>query len=154
MNILRKTVLLACLGMTSVAPTVRAGGEVFPMDNAAYNAECGSCHVPYPAQLLPKESWRALMRDLARHFGTDASLDAETARQIQSYLEANASRARAPAAKAPLRITQTDWFGREHDDVPPALWKHSAVKGPANCSACHTAAERGDYSERTLRLPR
>ena len=28
------------------------------------------------------------------------------------------------------------------------------VKTPANCGACHTTAERGDFSERGVRVPR
>jgi mono/diheme cytochrome c family protein len=34
------------------------------------------------------------------------------------------------------------------------MWKSAAVKGPANCAACHTRADDGEYSERTLRLPK
>ena len=45
-------------------------------------------------------------------------------------------------------------LAKEHDEVPAALWKSAAVKGPANCAACHTRAEDGDYAERSLRLPK
>jgi hypothetical protein len=38
--------------------------------------------------------------------------------------------------------------------VSASLWKSEAVRSPANCAACHTRAEQGDYSERTLRLPK
>lgn len=146
---------LALAATTALLPlTGWSDAEVFRVDHPAYQAECASCHIAYPPPLLPKESWRALMGDLANHFGTDASVDANTAQEIQRYLEANAGRARAGAAKPPLRITETRWFRREHDEVPAAVWKSPAVKSAANCGACHTQAERGDFSERSLRVPR
>ena len=81
------------------------------------------------------------------------SLDAKTSEEISRYLAAHAGRRDAPAGAEP-RITETRWFAREHDEVPAALWKGAAVKSPANCAACHTRADEGDYSERTLRLPK
>jgi Dihaem cytochrome c len=124
-----------------------------PLD-PAYRAECGSCHVAYPPKLLPAQSWRELMARLDRHFGSDASLDARTGAEIGRYLAANAGRRDAPLGAEP-RITETRWFSKEHDkEVPAALWKSTAVKSRANCAACHTRADDGDYSERSLRLPK
>jgi nitrate/TMAO reductase-like tetraheme cytochrome c subunit len=144
-----------------LAATLLAGGvqvaqadrEVFNVANPVYREECGSCHVPYPPQLLPKASWQAIMAGLDKHFGSDASLDAKTVKDIQVYLEFNASR-RAASGKPPLRITESAWFKREHDEVAASVWKSAAVKSAANCAACHTQADQGDYSERTLRVPK
>ena len=146
------TILVAVLAL-AVPSLARAEREVFDIGNPVYREECGGCHVAYPPQLLPKASWQAIMGGLDKHFGTDASLDPATAKTIQTYLETNASR-RAVTGKPPLRITDTAWFKREHDEVPAAKWSSAAVKSPANCSACHTKAEQGDYSERTLRVPK
>ena len=122
--------------------------------NTIYRSECGSCHIAFPAQLLPKESWQALMAGLAKHFGTDASVDAKTAKEIESYLTANASRKAGPAgAKAPLRITETRSFLHEHHEVPGRVWTSATVKSPANCGACHPGAEHGDFNEHAVRLP-
>ena len=147
--------LPACV-LALLAGPVLADSHAYPLTNAAYRTECASCHVAYPPQLLPAESWQAIMDGLHRHFGSDASLDAQAAEEIRAYLAANAGRRASPlrAANSPPRITQTRWFVREHDEVPASLWKRDAVKSPANCGACHTRAEHGDYSERTLRLPR
>jgi hypothetical protein len=38
--------------------------------------------------------------------------------------------------------------------VPASVWRSSAVKSAADCGACHTQAENGDYSEGALRVPR
>ena len=148
-----ESTILAALLLLGGLPRAQADREVFDVANPVYRNECGSCHVAYPPQLLPKASWQAVMAGLDKHFGTDASLDPSTAKTIQTYLESNASR-RAASGRLPLRITESAWFKREHDEVAPGTWNSAAVKSPANCGACHTKADQGDYSERTLRVPR
>lgn len=145
-----RTLLLATLLALAALPA--AADKLRLPPNPAYKAECGSCHVAYPPALLTAESWRKLMAGLDRHFGSDASVDAKTHEEISRFLAANAGRRGAPLGAEP-RITETRWFRKEHDEVPAALWKGAVVKSAANCTACHTGAEVGDYSERTLRLP-
>ncbi len=137
----------------AAAGTARAGDHVYTATDPTWKAECGSCHVAYPAELLPAASWRKLMAGLNDHFGTDASVDAKTAQAITRFLEANATTKRKRVNDPALRITETAWFGKEHRKVPSGVWKSDAVKNAANCTACHTRAEQGDYSERTLRVP-
>ena len=120
----------------------------------AWKAECGGCHLAYPPQMLPARSWRALMSGLDNHFGTDASLDPQRATDIRAFLERNAGRERIPAAQPVLRITETSWFVREHDEVPARAWKSATVKSPSNCGACHVNADQGSYGEGSLRLPK
>lgn len=127
--------------------------------NAKWKNECGACHVAYPPNLLPAESWRALMSGLDKHFGSDASLDAASAREIGNFLEQNAgsekfaSQMFVSRGKPQLRITETRWFRNKHDEVSQRDWDNPKVKSPANCTACHTQAENGDYSERNVRIP-
>jgi len=108
--------------------------------NTTYKTECGSCHVPFPPQLLPKESWQKLMARLDRHFGSDASLDAKAREEIGRYLAAHAGRRAAPRGAEP-RITETRWFRKEHDGEIPT------GRNPADCVACHKGAERGLYED-------
>jgi hypothetical protein len=104
---------------------------------ADYRSECGSCHIAYPAKLLPADSWSRIMGRLDRHFGTDASVDAKAQEEIGRYLAANAGRRRgAPPGPEP-RITQTRWFLKEH----------GVVKNPSNCTACHAGAEQGHFDD-------
>lgn len=124
---------------------------VLPAD-PKWKAECGSCHLPYPPRLLPSASWRTLMARLDRHYGTDASLDPQAATEIGRLLSQYAGSGSAPAGEEP-RITETIWFRNEHRKVRAALWSGPSVRSPANCAACHLEAERGEYSERTLRVP-
>ena len=122
--------------------------------NEKWKNECGACHVAYPPRFLPAESWRALMSGLDKHFGSDASLDAQTAREISDFLVQNAGRGKSESTGKPLlRISDTRWFKREHGEVAQHTWSDPAVKSPANCPACHTRAESGDYSENGVRIP-
>ena len=132
-----------------------ADGRAAPsVGNPAWQAECGSCHVAYPPRLLPAASWRALMDDLGRHFGTDASVDPATAAAIRAFLETNAGRARTPGDEATLRVTQTRWFVREHREIAARTWHSASVRSAANCAACHMGAEAGRFSEHDVRIPR
>ena len=123
--------------------------------NAKFQQECSDCHIAYAPGLLPAESWRKMMAGLDKHFGSDASLDAGDNKEISAFLVNNASN-RWSASTAPLRISEAAWFKRKHDDheINPNVWKNPKVKSPANCGACHPQAERGDFSERNIRMPR
>lgn len=137
------------------ALTARAddhGARVAPP--AAYLQECGACHVPFPARGLPAASWQRLMADLPRHFGTDASLDPATTRQLADWLQAHAGTGRRAEVPPQDRITRSAWFEREHDEVPASVWRSAAVGKPSNCAACHTRAAEGRFGEREIRLPR
>lgn len=158
-NTLRTFALIGLLG--GVVTVVQAddddheGGRRAVVSNAAWQAECGSCHVAFPPRMLPAASWREMMAGLDKHFGTDASLEAPVAIEIGAFLEKNASkRKQEPTVKPLLRISETRWFVREHDEVPDRVWKNPLVKSPANCAACHTQAESGDYRERNIRMPK
>ncbi len=128
--------LLATL--TLIAHEAMAGNHAFGADNARWRAECGSCHVAYPPQLLPAPAWRRIIAGLDKHFGTDASLEPAAAAEIGAFLERHAAAGRRAGAQT-LRITESAWFRHEHDEVPAAAWKRPTVKSAANCAACHTA---------------
>lgn len=123
--------------------------------NGKWKQECSSCHIAYAPGLLPAESWRKVMAGLDKHFGSDASLDAQDSKEITAFLVDNASN-RWSAPTAPLRITESAWFKSKHDshEINPAVWKNPKVKSAANCQACHTTAESGDFSERNIKVPR
>ena len=150
---MRKLVLLA-FAATFALPAMAERRLSYPA-NERWKAECGSCHIAYPRPLLPADGWKRLMSGLDKHFGTDASLDPAAAAEIGAYLERySGSDRRAHAAPDSLRITETAWFVHEHDEVPPASWKRPAVRSAANCAACHTTAEQGDFRKLNIRIPR
>jgi hypothetical protein len=159
---LSRVFALAVLLMGAMLPAAQADdddddeeGHVRIVSNPLWKTECGACHVTYPPRMLPAESWRALMSGLDKHFGSDASLDNKSSREISAFLEAHASRKRsATPAKPPLRITETRWFQHEHRKALERTRNNPKVKSPANCEACHLQAESGDYSERNIKVPR
>ena len=122
--------------------------------NAKFQQECATCHIAYSPRLLPPESWRKVMSGLNKHFGSDASLNDKDTKEITDFLVNNASKRSAPTA--PLRISETAWFKREHNshEISPEVWNNPMVKSPANCAACHPQAERGDFNEHAIRIPR
>lgn len=122
--------------------------------NPPYLQECGSCHLAYPAGMLPAASWRRLMAGLPQHFGTDASLEPALAASIEAWLLTHAARGARATAPPGDRITRTPWFLREHDEVPAAAWSRPPVQSPAHCAACHPKAEQGDFDEHDVRIPR
>jgi nitrate/TMAO reductase-like tetraheme cytochrome c subunit len=132
-----------------------ADSNRFTASNATWKAECGSCHLAYPASLLPAPAWRRMMAGLDRHFGTDASIDAKSAAEIRAFLERNAAEDKQRGTDSgTLRISESPWFRRKHDEVAASVWKNPKVQTAANCTACHAGAERGDFDEHAVRIPR
>lgn len=120
-----------------------------------YQQECSSCHLAFPPALLPAESWRQLLQSLGNHYGADAALDAESTARLSAWLQANAAQGkRARNRPSEQRITRSVWFVKKHDEVDEAVWKRPGVRSPANCAACHTGAEQGDFNERDIKIPR
>jgi cytochrome c peroxidase len=144
--------LLAAIGMSQAASAAeRKGAPLLPK----YQQECGACHVAYPPGMLPAASWQRIMANLQRHYGTDASLDPATLKELSAWLDANSGTFKRVREEPPdARITRSAWFVRKHGEVPAATWKLAAVKSAANCAACHAGAEQGDFNEHNVRIPR
>ena len=119
-----------------------------------YRQECGVCHIAYPPGMLPAASWQRILGNLQHHFGTDASLDADSVRQISTWLAANsAGDAAAHTVPPEDRITRSHWFRQEHAEVSADVWKRPMIKSASNCAACHTRAEQGNFNEHFIRIP-
>jgi hypothetical protein len=148
----------AAFGLLCLAAALPAHADERPLLPAntprAYTQECGSCHTAYPPGMLPAQSWQRVMSGLDKHYGTDASLDPETVRQLATWLQAHAGTYQRAREEPPQdRITQSVWFQRKHREIDAAVWKHASVRSAANCATCHSGAERGNFDERGLRFP-
>ena len=155
---MRTTMTLALL-LTAPLALAEDDERVPPVTDPVVKKECGSCHMAFPPQFLPRRSWQKLVEGLASHFGEDASLtDAQRAAVLEYHL-ANAAdapgagRAAAkfassiPAGETPLRITEVPRWVREHRKIKPERWKSAAVKSKLNCAACHPQAEAGLFGD-------
>lgn len=125
---------------------------------AAWQAECGSCHMAYPPGMLPPAAWKKHMDTLRQHYGSNATLDAADEKAIRDFLQLASSENRqpVPASKPgePPRITDTRWFQHQHDEIAPAIWKRKSVGSAANCMACHHGAAQGNFDEDSVHIPR
>jgi hypothetical protein len=151
--------------VVGITAGVRAGDDEderdapFNIENTAYREECGGCHVPYPPELLSRESWADIVSNLNDHFGSNANIDSDSARKISEYLQVNSTTRRTDDENGrPLRrISDTAWFKQAHrpghDGLTPGIFQSAAVKSAANCEACHRNAAAGDYNENNLRIP-
>lgn len=145
---------LAAAFLLLAVPGVWAGEKnrlpATPMPS--YQQECGSCHLAYPPGMLPAQSWSRILGGLQSHYGTDASSD--TTDQFREWLLGNAGTGKRVNGAPPQdRITLSDWFVREHRKLKPGVWSRPSVSSAANCAACHSQAEQGDYRERNIRIP-
>lgn len=151
---------LAILAVALLPLAAQADKLPLPADAPpAFQAECASCHLAFPPQLLTADDWRQTMARLDKHYGDDARLDEKTRRLLENFLTKNAGSAWKLGAggtaggKEPPRLTTTPWFKRKHREVPGADWTHAKVKSPANCAACHPRAAAGSYREREIVMP-
>ena len=128
--------------------------QVPPVADKVTKAECGACHMVYPAELLPARSWDAITSDLTHHFGEDASLDQTVVGGIKAYLMANAGdvagRGRGliqglAQDKTPMRISELPLWVRIHGNFSPRTLKKIGVAG--NCAFCHQGAANGVFAD-------
>jgi len=127
-----------------------------------YQQECGSCHLAYPASLLPTKSWDNIIAHLNDHFGDSADLPADEATAIKTYLDDNGYKSgfmsgvfgRYGSNDVPERITTSDFFKGKHDEISvEAVKNNPKVKSFSRCDACHTTAKSGDFDEDNIRIP-
>ena len=133
--------------------------------NPVYNDECGSCHMAYPAGLLPARSWDKLMSGLEDHFGDNAELTAETHKVISDYLRDHSadhqpSRLSRKFSRGidknstPERITDLAYFKHQHDEIPPRLVTgNTKVNSFSQCNSCHKGASKGVFDEDDVNIP-
>lgn len=143
----------------------KKSSQVATIIDPLYKEECGSCHMAYPAGLLPERSWKKMMSDLENHFGDNAELDKETQQRIQTFLVKNSAdrsdyRRSSKFSRSikqsvtPLRISDIPYFKHEHDEIPQRLVTgNPEVNSFSQCNACHTKAEQGLFNEHDVRIP-
>ncbi len=150
---LQSAALAALLGLASFA-TLAQSSVGLKGAPAAFNTECTSCHIGYAPGLTGEANWRGIMVGLDKHFGVDASIDDKSRQTISAWLISQAAKGSQYASASPeFRISKSKWFVRQHDEVSSKVWKRASVKSPANCSACHGGADKGDFDEDRVRVP-
>ena len=141
--------------LMTISSMALADGNVMPMKvPEKVKSECASCHMVYPPAFLPKESWTRIMGGLEKHYGTDASVDAATERQIGVWLQSLGGTYKRVEASSPAdRLTTTQWFEKKHRKIDKAVWTRKSVNGKAQCQACHQGADIGNFEDDGVRIP-
>ena len=139
-------------------------GHLKPVTNQAYKETCGECHFAYQPELLPFASWLKILSQLDDHFGEEVEADPDTITNISEYLKTNgAEKSSAKQSKkimgslgsqVPLRITDIPYIRRKHHELNPAVFKRESIGSLANCTACHTTAEKGIYDDDDVKIPK
>ena len=139
-------------------------GPVLP-DNASWRENCSECHFAFHPSLLPARSWQKIFDNQHTHFGEDLDLDKETLDGLLKFHLDNAADkgidepARKiiyyePKDKTPIRVTDTVYWRKKHQDIKEVYWRHPKVKIRGNCNACHLDAKEGTYEDSDMRLPK
>ena len=161
---MRSLILFAALSATLLAGSYEKKG-VAPVSDELYKKECGSCHFAYQPGLLPSNAWEKMMSNLQEHFDTDATLAKEDFDAIMEYLSQNSAEKAMEYKRSnkivksikrgdvPESISKTPYMIKKHRDIREDLITQDEVKGIFNCTACHTTAEKGIYSERDILIP-
>ena len=139
------------------------GSYLKPVNNPTYETECGECHFLYQPELLPSASWMKILDQLDDHFGEEIELDPDSKKNISDYLKSNgaeysaAKRAvkivRSLGDHVPMRITDTPYIRKKHNEINPEVLKRESVGSLSNCIACHTTAEVGIYDDEDVKIP-
>ncbi len=147
-----RTTDLAALMAALILPL--SGCAVSLTTPPSYRTECGSCHVPYPPNLLSAGGWREIMGSLPTHFGENVRAEESVRYQIERYLanQAGSSDYRFGSQSDPPRLTNTHWFRRTHGEVKTYL-ANPKVGSSANCMACHPHADIEEYAIEDVVLP-
>lgn len=133
-------------------------------DNASWQENCSECHFGFHPSLLPARSWQKMFDTQHNHFDEDLDLDEETDAALLKFHLNNAAEqgltefARkilyyTPENAIPMRVTETAYWKKKHQDIDEAYWKHEKIKFKGNCDACHLDAKEGTYEDSNMRLP-
>ena len=145
---MRTSVLVLLLLVIGVATASAQRDErVRPVTDPVVKKECGSCHMTFSPQFLPRRSWQKIVDTLSDHFGENASLGEAQRKAVLDYLLANAADSpnggregrrfteSITSGQTPLRITEIPRWVREHREVRADRWKspERQVKGELPC---------------------
>ena len=148
---------------TACADDDSGKGYLPSVDNTTYKDECGACHFTYQPGLLPYGSWEKILAALDDHNGESLDISPESKVMIAEYLKTNAAEhssakrsvkiLKSLKGQTPLRITETPYIQKKHDDIKPDVFKRESIGFRSNCPACHTTAKDGIFKERYVKIP-
>jgi len=132
--------------------------------NVVYKENCGACHFVYQPGLLPARSWLIIMDNPGGHPGGDLSIDNESKAEIKKYLNQNsAEKSQSKISRkilasigrdVPSRISEVPYISNKHRKIKQEVFLRTSIGSRGNCIACHKTAERGDYDDDNVTIPK
>lgn len=115
-------------------------GNNIEVGQEIYLKNCSSCHIPIAGEVLPTETWRALLSNPQQHYGESLpKMVGLTQYLMWQYLSTH-SRSLLKDEPLPMYIANSRYFKALHPQVE--------LPKPANiqtCASCHPNANKLDY---------
>ena len=140
------------ISWVSVIEVAHAGMRGIYLANMpeSYRSECSGCHIAFPPDLLPANSWEKIMDGLADHFGSNAQVEKSEHKEIERFLIQNAGQSLGlKSGGSDMHITDTLWFNRMHGKTKKHFNDPLIGRG-SNCGVCHVHAENGRFDENRI----
>ncbi len=113
------------------------GGFIADAGNADYAGACGSCHVPYRADLLPKASWEALLQGMDDHFGQAVALEEPQKAALATYLGDHAADSGKTRLGGKIMSSLGNAVPMRLSEVPLIIREHHGNIAGKSCADCH-----------------
>lgn len=109
-----------------------------------YMKTCSACHVALPPEVLPSETWKKLLENPNKHYGTSIPNLIRLGQLLMwDYLQAFSRTLSAKDEPVPFYVGQSRYFKILH---PRVKFKETVTNG--SCIICHPGVENFDF--RTL----
>ncbi|RJP88649.1 MAG: cytochrome C [Desulfobacteraceae bacterium] len=139
------------------------GDYLVAVNNPTYIENCGPCHLAYPPDLLPSESWNKILNEIDNHFGETIIIDPDSKKVISEYLKMSAADVSSSEVsikimkgikgQPPNRITEIPYIIKKHHEVSLTVIKRPAIGSLSNCAACHKGAGKGNFDDDGVVIP-
>jgi hypothetical protein len=140
--------------------------NILPKEKSlAYEQSCSACHMLYHPSLLPARSWKKIMSGLSNHFGDNAEVEPEVAKEVSAYLQRNAADNDVNTYaepmlnllkddETPMRVSDTKFFHFTHDLLRKDMVEGNPdVRSISRCEICHAEAQKGRFNRFQVRIP-
>lgn len=111
----------------------------YQLGQQLYLEACASCHVGLPPQVMPSQTWAALLQD-SQHYGVQITPLVTPPLQIAWDYVSHYSRPILERERTPYRLTQSRYFKALHPKV-----EFTEPIGVGSCATCHPAAAQFNY---------
>jgi hypothetical protein len=121
----------------------QSGSNSIQLGQELYLKNCSGCHLPIAAEVLPTDTWRALLSNPAKHYGESLPKIIGINQYLMWQYLSNYSRPLLKDEPLPMYVANSRYFKALHPQVN--------LPKPANletCASCHPNFNKLDY--RTL----